>query len=647
MTGRPDARPSAAARFSWHPEPGLIGIDDAATSRTALDALGREAWAAGLDYLFGEAFRRAMGEPTAYAELRRTFFGWTPDGATGAEGAIGAGGSDGSDGSDGSAGSTGSTGSTGSGSSARPDGSAGSTGSTGSGSSARPDGSDSSTGSGSSARSARSDGSNPGPAPAPTKPTTSGALLDEFRARLAPHQLNAYHPRSLSYFTPPPLMLSIVGELLAQFTNQGVDVWHAGPTGAFVEEEVGRWLCDLVGYGPESFAVLTSGGVMANFMALTVARDVHLTRLLGLDRPPRGARLEGVRMYASDQTHFSITRALDELGFPPETLHLVPADERFRLRGAPVAEAIAVDRAAGFMPWAIAAVAGSTNTGSVDRTGELADVAEREGLWLHVDAAYGGAARLSTRDAGRVPDLERADSVTVDPHKWFFQAYDIGALVVRRGANLLETFHRSPEYYRGGESGRSAPAASGAGPSNGGGPANGPETDTNDHPDQDGNDEQLNFYQRSMEGTRRWRALKLWMSWKHLGTEGLGRLIEANDDLAAYLARRVADADDFEALPSEPELSVVCFRHLPGGAIAAARLDPATLDRQQDSLQAALEASGDGWLSTTRLRGSTWLRAGIVNYLSTEADIDRILDDLRRLAADPAMVHAAEPVDPV
>jgi glutamate/tyrosine decarboxylase-like PLP-dependent enzyme len=133
-----------------------------------------------------------------------------------------------------------------------------------------------------------------------------------------------------------------------------------------------------------------------------------------------------------------------------------------------------------------------------------------------------------------------------------------------------------------------------------------------------------------MEGTRRSRALKLWLSWKHLGTNGLGRLIEANNDLAAYLARTIAAADDFEALPAEPELSIVCFRHVPGGS--ATRLDPAELDAHQDALQAALEASGDGWLSTTRLRGRTWLRAGIVNFLSTESDIDRLLDDLRRLA---------------
>ena len=125
------------------------------------------------------------------------------------------------------------------------------------------------------------------------------------------------------------------------------------------------------------------------------------------------------------------------------------------------------------------------------------------------------------------------------------------------------------------------------------------------------------------------------MSWKHLGTSGFGHLIEATDDLAAHLARRCGEADDFEAVPEKPDLSVVCFRHLPGGREAALALPPGELDGHQDRLQRALEVSGDGWLTTTRLRGTTWLRAGIVNYLSTEDDIDRLLDTLRRLAADP------------
>jgi aromatic-L-amino-acid decarboxylase len=522
----------ARDRFAWHPEPELIGYGEAATARAAMERLGSDTWATALDFLYDQAARRAMGDPSPYAAIRAAFFG-----------------------------------------------------------------------------------ERGGPAPAPAEPVPIADVLAEFRDRLAGGQMNAQHPRQFGYFTPPPLPVSMMGELLAQMTNQGVDVWHAGPLATFVEEEVVRWLCDAVGYGPASFGLLTSGGVMANFMGMALARDVHLGRVLGAGRPPRGALLDGVRVYASDQSHFSIARALDLLGFPADTLAVVGSDDRFRLRGEPVAAAIARDRAAGLRPFAIAGVAGSTNTGSVDAIGELADVAAAEDLWLHVDAAYGGAARLSARDGDRVGDLDCADSVTVDPHKWFFQAYDIGGLLVRDGAHLGQVFGgRAPEYYRGGEgTGTGAPAS---------------DLDHDDHADQ------LNFYKLSFEGTRRWRALKLWMSWKHLGTSGFARLIEANDDLAAYLARRCAEADDLEALPEVPELSVVCFRHLPGGRAAALAMPAAALDAHQDRLQRGLEVSGEGWLTTTRLRGATWLRAGIVNYLSTEADVDRLLSVLRRLAAE-------------
>ena len=432
------------------------------------------------------------------------------------------------------------------------------------------------------------------PAPPPEKPAGSSEVLTEFRERVAPFAFSSQHPGSYSYFTPPPLPMSISGEVLAQWLNQGVDVWAAGPIGALVEEEVTAWLRELVGFGEGSWGVLTSGGVMANIMALAAARDVHLPMLLGRSGPPRGSALEAVRVYASDQAHFSIERGLSVLGFPPETLRIVPSDERFRLQGAPVAQAVAEDRANGVLPFAIAAVSGSTNTGSVDLVGELADIAERERMWLHVDAAYGGGARFSKRDSGRVPDLERADSVTIDPHKWFFQSYDIGALVVKRREDLVRTFHREPEYYR--------------------------------YPNPE--DAPLNWMQYSIEGTRRFRALKLWISWKHLGTEGFGRLIEHNDDLAAYLVKRCNESGEFEVVPEEPELSVVCFRHVPPG------MDPSELDAYQDRLQRALEVSGEGWVSTTKLRGSTYLRAGIVNYLSTEADVDRVLDALRRLSTD-------------
>jgi aromatic-L-amino-acid decarboxylase len=525
------------APFRWHPEPELIGVRDETTSRDALERAGEGTWRAALDWLYGTAMVRSMGQPTGYAALRRGYFGETA-----------------------------------------------------------------------------------APGPAPFDPATLQEVLDRFSTRIAPHNLSSWHPRSLSYFTPPPLVASIAGETLAQWLNQGVDVWHAGPVAAFVEEEVGRWLCDLVGYGERSFGLCTSGGVMANFIAMALVRDVHLRGLRGADRPPRGAALEGVRVYTSDQTHFSIARALDELGFPPETLVVLPADDRFRLHAAPVAEAITADHARGLTPAAICAVAGSTNTGSIDLVAELAGLARAEGLWFHVDAAYGGAARLSPRDAARVPGLELADSVTVDPHKWFFQAYDLGALLVRDGDQLRQAFDRSPEYYRGGDS-----------------PAGG--TEEGGHGDAHAS--QLNFYKLGFEGTRRFRALKLWASWHHLGTTGLARLVERNDDIAAYLAACCRDADDLEALPAEPELSVVCFRHLPGGAGTAATMDPRDLDAHQDRLATALEASGDGWLSTTTLLGRTYLRAGIVNYLTGEADIDRLLATLRSLAGPLAKIRDA------
>ena len=434
------------------------------------------------------------------------------------------------------------------------------------------------------------------PGPAPVDPRTSTEVLQEVADRVLPYAYNAHHPRSFSYFTSPPLPLSVSGDVLAAWMQQCVDVFHASPVGALVEEEVTGWLRDLVGAGPDGWGVLTSGGVMANLMALTVVRDRWLRRLRGLDHAPRGRELDGVGVYCSDQAHFSIGRALDVLGFPAGTLRVLDSDARFRARADLVAEAVSADRAAGVLPLAICAVSGTTNTGSVDPVPALARIAEREGLWLHVDAAYGGAARLSPRDAGRVPGLERADSVTIDPHKWFFQAIDVGALVVRRREDLHRTFSRRPEYYRSSSPDDDAPA----------------------------------WMELSVEGTRRLRALKLWMSWRHLGSSGLAGLVEHTDDLAAELSASLRDSTDFEVAVAEPELSVVCFRHRPTSGPAAT--DGPALDAHQDAVYEALAASGEAWVSTTRLRGRTWLRAGVVNHMTRSADLAVTIDALRRAA---------------
>ncbi len=193
-------------------------------------------------------------------------------------------------------------------------------------------------------------------------------------------------------------------------------------------------------------------------------------------------------------------------------------------------------------------------------------------------------------------------SITIDPQKWFFQAYDIGGLLLRDGSLLERVFSYRPEYYRGSGDPRRAP---------------------------DAHSEELDFYRLSIEGTRRWRALKLWFSWKHLGTPGLGRLVEQTVDLAEALKDRIRAATDFE-LAEESNLSVVCFRYLPegDGDEAPAR---AAVDVRQDAVQSALQLSGRGFLTTTRLHGRTWLRAGILNYTATGADLDALLADIREL----------------
>ena len=237
-----------------------------------------------------------------------------------------------------------------------------------------------------------------------------------------------------------------------------------------------------------------------------------------------------------------------------------------------------------------------------------------------MDAAYGGAARLSARDAGRVPDLERADSVTVDPHKWFFQAYDIGGLLVRDGSHLAATFGgRSPST----TAAARAATAAGAPRDDGDEPTTTTTITATSSTSTSSASRARAAGARSSSGCRG-------STWARAASAGSSRPMTT---LPPYLARRCAEADDFEALPETPDLSVVCFRHLPGGRDAALRLAPGELDAHQDRLQRALEVSGDGWLTTTRLRGATYLRAGIVNYLSTEDDIDHLLDTLRTLDA--------------
>src|SRR5882672_788194 len=283
--------------------------------------------------------------------------------------------------------------------------------------------------------------------PMPERGADPLRVLDECRRTIFRHSMRMSHPRLFGLFTPAPLPVAAFAELPAAFLNQSVDAWKAAPAATHLEARLIRWLNDRIGFGAGAFGVLTSGGGIANTIALKMARDRALgpsTRRAGCSAGA-GRRL---RVYASDQAHFSIARALDILGLGESALVRVRTDRTRRLRPDAVAEAIARDRRRGAIAMAVVATAGTTNTGNIDPLGPLARVARRAGAHYHVDAAYGGALIFSERHRGLLDGLDRADSITIDPHKWLFQPFSLGALFVRSRRALFASCATEPDYLR-------------------------------------------------------------------------------------------------------------------------------------------------------------------------------------------------------
>jgi aromatic-L-amino-acid decarboxylase len=428
------------------------------------------------------------------------------------------------------------------------------------------------------------------------------AVLRECRETVFRHSMRMSHPRIFGLFNPAPLPIAAFAELPAAFLNQSVDAWKAGPAATHLEKRLVRWMNDLIGFGPQAFGVFTSGGGIANTIALKMARD----RATGLgsrrDGLPDGFRGR-LRVYASDQAHFSIGRSLDVLGLGEAALVRVPSDDRMRLVPEALDAAIARDRERGAAPMAIVATAGTTNTGNLDPLPAIGRVARRHGVHLHVDAAYGGALLFSNRYRDRLDGLEQADTVTVDPHKWLFQPFSLGGLFARDGAALNASFRTEPDYLR---------------------------------KDLEAEPERLDFYHYSMEGSRPFRGLKFWFSLKALGRAGLGALVDRTMDVAFHLERRVRSAADFEPFAAPVELASVCFRYLPEWARALAPEEraeggaQARLNRVQTAIQQVTEREGYAWFPAIVLRGAVYFRFGVFNYLTAPGDVDDVLARIRR-----------------
>lgn len=408
--------------------------------------------------------------------------------------------------------------------------------------------------------------------PAPEGPTPFAQVLERFASRVAPFAFRPNHPRFLAFIPSAPSPVSILGDWLAAACNFFAGVWleASGPTA--VELAVLGWFRDLLGMPARTSGLLTGGGSSANLTALVAARE-------RLAREERGRAV----MYVSEQRHWSLDRAAHVAGFFPEQVRAVECDDEQRMDVASLARHIARDREAGLVPWLVAANAGTTNTGAIDPLPDIAEVCRREGLWLHVDAAYGWASALVPEGRAELAGIEAADSVTLDPHKWLATGFDAGALLVRDPQGLERAFRLRPEYMKDVEPGEG----------------------------------EVNFCDRGIDLSRRFRALKIWLPVQVHGLGWYRSMVRHTRHLARFAAARLAEAG-FE-VASPPRLSLVGFRW-PGS------------DERNLALTERIRDGGEMFLSTTRLRGRVVLRMCFVNYRTSEADVLRCVDTLEREA---------------
>lgn len=416
--------------------------------------------------------------------------------------------------------------------------------------------------------------------PLPREGRPLDELMDRFTRDMAPNSLRVNHPRFFAFVPGSPVFPAVLGDFLAAGANVFAGTWLGSPAAATVELVVIDWFKEMLGLPAPAEGLLVSGGSMANWTALAAARGRAAEAMPGLaaGEDPAGELAARGVWYTSDQRHASVDRAIRLLGFAAGALRVLPSDGRFRARPEAFASAIRADRAAGRLPLGIVAHGGATNTGAVDPLDALADLAAAENLWLHVDAAYGGFAALTARGRRALAGIGRADSLALDPHKWLFQTFECGCVIVREPGRLERTFSLRAGYMR--EV-----------------PPSGPE---------------VTFTDRGLQLSRSFRALKVWLTLKAYGVEALAAAIDRALDLTAAAARLLVERG-FD-LVAEPSLGIVAFR-LRGAS-----------DEEQDALIARLNGGGEVMLTSTTLGGRPALRLCILSPWTTEEDVRRAVE---------------------
>src|SRR3954471_20299532 len=428
--------------------------------------------------------------------------------------------------------------------------------------------------------------------PLPETGTPVAELLDLFFDRAIPPTMNTTSPGYLAYIPGGGLFHAAVADLIADSMNRYSSIYASAPALARIEMNVIDWFCQLAGYPPEARGTLTSGGSLANWTALVTARRERLPENF----------LGGV-IYASDQAHYSVTKGAILAGFPEGNVREVPTDGLFRLRPDALEALIEEDRRRGLTPFLIVASAGTTNTGAVDPLPELADLAERHKLWLHVDAAYGGFFLLTEEGKRMMRGIERADSIVLDPHKGLFLPYGTGAVLVRDGQALRRAHSLTADYM----------------------------------PHMQSDPDLVDFCLYSPELSRPFRGLRVWLPLKMHGAGAFRAQLEEKLSLTRLAAERIREMEGMEIL-AEPQLSLFAFRLAPPGVD-----DPDQLNRLNQRLLERVNARQRVFLTATMLEGRFALRICVLSFRTHR---DRMEEGLEDLEAARREVLATAPPPP-
>jgi aromatic-L-amino-acid decarboxylase len=418
--------------------------------------------------------------------------------------------------------------------------------------------------------------------PLPRSGTPWPELLDFLFERAVPKSFNTAGPGYLAYIPGGGLFHAAVADLIADAVNRYTGVFAAAPALSQIEANVIAWFAEIVGYPAEARGILTSGGSLATFTALVTARRERLPEDF----------LSGI-LYVSDQTHHAVEKSALLAGFPRDNVRAIPSDESFRIRLDLLEERIEADRRQGLTPFLVVGNAGTTNTGAVDPLAEVADIARRQGLWFHVDGAYGGFFLLTEEGRRRMRGIERSDSVVLDPHKGFFLPYGTGALLTRDGEALRRAHSVAADYM----------------------------------PPIPEDRDLVDFSEISPELTKPFRGLRVWLPLKLLGITPFVEALEEKMALTRWAAEELRRVPGIEIL-AEPQVTVVAFRWNPGG------IESAELNRRNRLFLERINARDRVHLSGTMLGDRFALRICVVSFRTHRDRVEAALEDIRGALAE-------------